>query len=300
VDLETLIDTLDPTQLFKPGFLATFRSYLEHLEDNMDAGRVAAISKEHGVDEDVSADFLFAVFDQRHMTARPAVKWYDPNTTVGDRKGRSKLTKKKGVCVHHTGVPGGFGADKSIIRQYKRVGEPFFDGMLWRIPPQNGEHGLVVEPTLEEWARAMALAHRYRGDPPRKFNMGVSYHGLSAANSVLYLNLPFDWVTWHGNGSNVDFLGFAWDASSTREKPKPEDHQADLRYFIELAREEDHPIEELTIHAAWTNKKRDPGKDYIEQVMVPVAEQTNCMINWDFKANKKGARSMGEIVGKAA
>lgn len=300
MDLEALLDTFDPAQLFGPGFLQTLRTYLEHLEAQHQAAREATQAKEHGVDEDVSDDFLFAVFDQRHMTARPAIKWYDPHTQLGDRAGRSKRTLKKGVCVHHTAVAGGFGADKNLIRQYKRESEPFFDGTLWRVPPQSGEHGPIVEPTLDEWARAMALAHRYRGDPPRKYNYGVPYHAISAANSVLYLNLPFDWVTWHGNGSNIDFLGFAWDASSTREKPKPEDHQADLRYFIELARDDGHPIEELTVHAAWTRKPKDPGKDYIEQVMVPVADELGLVINWDFKANKKGTRSMGEIVGKAA
>lgn len=300
MNLEDIFDAVNPAQLFAPGFLQAMRDYIAHLEEQQNAARDATLAKEHGVDEDVSADFLFAVFDQRHMTSRPARKWYDPNTAVGDRDGRSRRTLKRGVCVHHTAVAGGFGADKSVMRSYKRVGEPFFDGTLWRVPPQSGDHGPIVKPTLDEWARAMALAHRYRGDPPRKYNMGVPYHAISAANSVLYLNLPFEWVTWHGNGSNTDFLGFAWDASSTREKPKPEDHQADLRYFIELAREEGHPIEELTVHAAYTRKPKDPGKEYIEQVMVPVAEQTDCVIHWDFKVNKTGTRSMGEIVGKAA
>lgn len=300
MDLDELISSFDPAQLFAPGFLQTLREMLEHLEEQHDAAREASRAKEHGLDEDVSDDFLFAVFDQRHFQDRAKRKWYSPNTRLGDRTGTSRRTKKRGVCVHHTAVKGGFGADKNLIRQYRQHQEPWYDPEVWLIKPQDPNYGAIVEPTLEEWAHAMALAHRYRGDPPRRYNYGVPYHAISGPNSVLYLNLPFEWCTWHGNGSNTDFLGYAWDASSSSESPTPDDHMADLRFTIELARQEGHPIEELTCHCAYTRKPKDPGKEFIERVMVPLAEELNLTIDWDFKVNKKGARSMGEIVGRAA
>src|SRR5690606_23436381 len=115
-------------------------------------------------------------------------------------------------------------------------------------------------------------------------------------NSVLYLNLPFEWVTWHGNGANNDFLGYAWDASSAKEEPAAEDLIGDLRYLVRLARSEGHPIEEITAHCCWTNKPSDPGKAFVRDVMGPAAEELGLRIDWDFRAKVKGAKSLGEII----
>src|SRR5690606_3905433 len=135
-------------------------------------------------------------------------------------------------------------------------GEPAFEDKRWPVKPR----GLY---TLEDWAKAEALAHRFRGDPPRQYNYGVPYHAISGSNSVLYLNLPFEWVTWHGNGANNDFLGYAWDASSLKQTPRADDLIQDLRHLATLARREAHPIEELTAHCCWTNKPSDPGRAFV-------------------------------------
>jgi hypothetical protein len=220
------------------------------------------------------------------------VKWYSPNAKLGTRTGSARRTLKRGICVHHTAVTGGFGADKALVQQYLKRGEPDFDPSRWLVPPKG-------KCSIEDWSRAEALAHRFRGDPPRRYNEGVPYHAISGANSVLYLNLPFEWVTWHGNGANTDFLGYAWDANSAKEKPKADDLIADLRYLVELARSEGHPIEELTSHCAWTNKRIDPGREFISTVIAPAAEELGLRIDWAFKANAKGAISLGEVAGRS-
>src|SRR5690606_23902544 len=141
----------------------------------------------------------------------------------------------------------GFGADKAVINRLRAEGIRY-DPTLWRVLPSDPFHGKMVRPSVEEWARAVALAYRYRGEPSRKYNDGVPYHAVSAQNSVLYLNLPFDLITWHGNGANNDYLGFAWDGNTLKEAPNARDVATDLAYVVNLARSEEHPVEKLTCH----------------------------------------------------
>jgi hypothetical protein len=72
------------------------------------------------------------------------------------------------------------------------------------------------------------------------------------------------------------------------------DLAADLYQVVKIARAEGHPVESLTCHCAWANKPSDPGKAFIEQVMVPVSEQLDLEIDWDFKSKPK-AKTMGEV-----
>jgi hypothetical protein len=272
--------------LSDPGeFVRDLREFLDHYEENARLPQVAEEEKDSGHAQDVSNDFLYAVYDQRDLILRPKRKWYLPNTVIGDTGGATRLTKKEGLCFHHTAVKGGFGAHKAIVDRYLR--ENVIDMARFRTTNR--------ELSKEEWARAMALAHRFRGDPAGPYNNGVPYHALMAANSVLYLNLPFDWVTWHGNGSNNRFLGVAWDAKSTVDEIHAADLIADIVALVELARAEGHDIREFTCHCAYTNKPQDPGAKFIRLVMVPAAAQLGCLIDYDFKV-KKGARSIGEVL----
>lgn len=265
-------------------FIADLREFLDHCEENAALPQIAEDEKESGHVEDVSNDFLYCIYDQRDLIDRPKRKWYVPSSKIGDTRGGTRLTKKDGLCFHHTAVKGGFGPHRSVISRYMGEAQD-----MARFRTTNREL------TKEEWARAIALAHRFRGDPPGKYNNGVPYHALMGANSVLYLNLPFDWVTWHGNGSNNRFLGVGWDANSTKDEVHAEDLIADVRAIVELARQEGHPITEFTCHCAYTNKPRDPGKAFIEQVMVPAAAELGCVIDYDFKV-KKGARSIAQVL----
>lgn len=261
-------------------------------------GKVNELEKDAGVAAPLNDDILRVAFDQRDITDRASIKWYSPNTKLGDRTGSSRRTKKKGVCIHHTAVRGGFGAHKNIVRGY-------MDMTADELRTLHGSrfrdfHGDVDVERLshEDIARALALACRYRGHPSGPYNSGVPYHAVTGPNSVLYLNLPFEWVTWHGNGANTDFLGYGWDAHSMHDLINDMDCSEDLVYLIDVARKEGHDIEELTCHCAWANKWRDPGKEFIERVMIPVAEKTGCIINMDFKA-KANAKSIREVL-KAA
>ena len=146
------------------------------------------------------------------------------------------------------------------------------------------------------WARAMALGKRYRGRPdtPQKWDDGVPYHVISAPNSMLYLNLPFDWVTWHGHGANNDFLGWCWDGDSRYDDIPIDDLRCDLEELIERAKMEGHPIEELTVHSAFSNKPFDPGKEFIRSVIEPTAEKLSLKI--DYERKQGNGRSIREIL----
>lgn len=307
MDTATLDDLLDALTFdaIPKGWIANFKLLLEHLEEQSRAAAVAEADKNPDIPadgevvgdaEDVSADFLHCVFDQRHITNRPKRKWYNPNTELGDRHGSSRRTLKRGLCFHHTAVTGGFGADRSMIKRYTEqlnANGVDMDALFLK-------HNRTL--TVEEAARALALAARYRGEPPRKYNMGVPYHAIMAANSVLYLNLPFEWVTWHGNGANTDFLGVGWDARSSVDKVKPiaDDLIADAETIIKLARDAGHPIEEFTTHSVWTRKPSDPDAEFIALVMEPAAKEYGCRIDYNFKADVKGARSIRETLDAAA
>ena len=239
------------------------------------------------------------VYDQRQVQDRgsQAIKWYNPFTELGDRTGSTRRTLKKGICVHHTAVKGGFGTHESR-REY------WFNQTLRstaNVPQPNGESAKTEWLVWNDeafkdhahWAECMALADRYRGYMPGEYNTGVPYQAIRAASGFVVLNLPFDWVTWHGDGANTDFLGFAWDGDSRYEEPQAEDLYEDLKYVLELARAEGHPIEELTGHCAWTRKPDDPGKPTVE-AMAQLASEESLTINWDFKVS--GGRSLREVL----
>lgn len=272
-----------------------------------------AQQKAAGESEDVSDDRFLALYDQRAVLDRGPdnVKWYNPFTDLGDRSGRTRRTKKKGLCAHCTAVPGGFGVHKGRVRFWESA------GLDWTpsVPQPNGElaqASWVVQPSaevidnysgsdLEAYARMMAIGDRYRGFKPQKYNYGVPYQGISAANSCLYYNLPFEWVTFHGNGANTDFLGYAWDGHSKKDtitdgpgKYQASDLLADCERLVDDARAEGHSMEEITCHGCWTPKPFDPGKDFILMVLVPLSESRNMKIDWDFKTN--GGISMREMV----
>ena len=273
-------------------FLEDIREYLEALQEAAGVAEVAAREKAEGEADDVASDFLYCVYDQRHLVQRPKRKWYVPDTKIGDFTGSTRLTKKRGICFHHTAVHRGFGADRALVQHYQKLASQAPE------VPMEAFMKSSRELTPAEYARAIALAHRYRGDPAREYNYGVPYHAILAANSVLYLNLPFDWVTWHGDGANNWYLGVAWDARSTHESPAAEDLIADVVSLYELGREEGHFEREceFTIHAAWTRKPTDPGAEFIETVMVPAAKELGATIQLDFKVSTTGSRSIAQVL----
>lgn len=252
------------------------RAVFEHLATQYTAARDETESKARGESEEIAAVVAGGVIDIRDIHEGRTRKWYSP---------KKRSSKKRGICFHHTAVKGGFGTHKNRRQLYE--GKPR-DYARWREEPS----GDISD---ADYVNAMALAHRYRGDKPSEYNQGVPYHVLSGNNGVLYLNLPFDWVTWHGNRANQDFLGFGWDALSSKDELPRERLLDQVRYLVALARDEGHPIEEFTVHAAWTNKPRDPGPAFIREVMRPLADELGCTINEDFKHSGK-CKSIAEIL----
>lgn len=253
---------------------------LDEIEDFEESVRLAtsrapqlleAIKKDTGVVEEAGDDFLYAVYDQRtvDLDKRPR-KWK-----------KWQRTNKRGICFHHTAVHGGFGARKSDIRHFLKTVDDF--GPEWLIAPQGDWDDHQI-------ARHLAVVKRYRRQ---------SYHAIMAPNSVLVLNLPFDYYSFHGNGANRHYLGVAWDALSSRQPIDDllaRDLQRDLHGIIDRMEREGHRCREFTCHCAWSNKPTDPGRDFILKVMLPVAEERGIDIRWDFKS-KKRAKSLAEVVG---
>lgn len=235
---------------------------------------------------DTPTDVVFDRYDYRKVRGRNKRKWYLPNTTLGDRTSGSRRTKKKGVCFHVTqpGGPGGFGIAGFRVRHYEKLlaagdfdpGEILKDGSAW-------------DP------RALALGDRYAGQYGNQ--SGVAYHAVSSALGVLYYNLLSEWVTWHGDGSNTDFAGFAFDFDTRYDKIGEGPYDIDVMLahamsFIDDMRDDGHPAEELTIHGAWV-AKADPGARIINRILIPLAEERGMTIDWDFKQN--GGTSINEM-----
>lgn len=223
---------------------------------------------------------LYAVLDYRAVGNRNKRKWYTTNTKIGDRTGYSRLTKKKGVCAHvvQGGGPGGFGISKARIRH-------------WDKAEIKGPPGLSAAGATSEM---LALGDRYAAQYGNQ--SGVSYHGIASLTpAALFLNLSFDWVSWHGDGANTDFAGFAFDFDTrydTLDERTRAIYIGMMCEFIDHMRDEGHPAEVLTIHGAWANKA-DPGPVICRDVLVPVAAGMGMEIDYDFQTN--GGTSFREM-----
>lgn len=260
--------------------------------------------------ESVASYQLPAILDIRALTARGRdnIKWYDPNTTLGDIKGSSRRTLKRGIGFHHSAIAGGAGTHKGRRDFWAKHGVDFgellvadADGKMQPVKWHNWQEVVSLkrmsdQELLDAWCRAMALADRYRGYPSIPFNEGFPYHVVRGANSVLVLNLPFDWVTWHGDGMNTWFLGFAWDALSSKDELDEDDMLRDIEATMRIGRDEGHFADgcEWTMHCCWTNKPADAGKEFA-QMLVANASRFNATVNLDFKANE-GCRSIREVL----
>lgn len=286
-------ENIDLPEDLKASFVETLKAFKALGADDLDAMTKvdpAEIENEKacGLADECSQDFLYAVIDQRNIT-RAHRKWYVPSK-IGDRTGPSRLTKKIGIGFHHTAVENGFGAWGSIVKANKQIAidNRWIDASDHMLPEGNAWAGWLVKPnkliTIDEWARALALGARYRGEPQAEYNNGVPYQIVEGPNSVSYLNLPFDYVTWHGHALNNDYIGWAWDANSTKQKI--EDGLAKDMIFsivrnVELARSEGHPIKKFKTHSTTAPKPRDPGVEFIREVMMPAAQECGCEIVMD-------------------
>lgn len=288
----------------------------EFFNDSME--NIAALVRDRAPDDPsviapppTAPDFLRVAVDQRHLLKDRTPKWRRVAGSI------PATHKKHQLLAHHTGNgrAGGFGTRKDTVKAYASLWD---DGMVdtttgvftrehmrsWH--PRVSALGstdlaLAVKDwlTRASWTRLMALAARYRGFPNASGNRGEPYHAISAANSALYLNLPFDIWSYHGDDANRHSVGWAWDGDSryepiARDSILTRDLIFDGQAIIDLARQEGHDIDEITCHCVYSNKPNDPGADFILHVLVPLAELTGCQIRWDYA--DKGGHSLASVL----
>jgi hypothetical protein len=291
--LEFIADLLPEYQ--REGIMSEATVFAEHLNDH--TTETVLNGHEANDDEDTAVgDDIICVYDMRKLLTRPKRKWYAP--------GR-RTTKKKGICVHHTAVKDGFGVHRPTRYAFAQGISGVRAGVMssWNETLTK----LVEDKALfrnafnednsdDALARMHALGSRYRG---RKlggaYGAGQPYHAITGANGVLYLNLPFAWVTWHGNGANSEFIGYAWDGNSTKESAPVDTVIDSIVMLAKIMKSEGHRCDELTVHSAWTNKPHDPGAEFIEDIIIPAAEKIGAVVHTEFSSGK--GRPISGILG---
>lgn len=267
--------------LLEYGFPAPACADISAYYEAIEARSLERARETHVETHPVGDDSFPAVLDQRQiMQGRPR-KWYQLSPTLGDRVGGRRATKKIGICCHHTAVHRGFGVHDATLQDVRASKGPIPKLVEWPVDKPDAD---VVE-------RALALAARYRGVRGE----GVPYHAITSANSVLILNLDFHLVSWHGDGANNDYIGWAWDGHSGRESPPVASLCADLRRLISLAREEGHPCDRITTHSVWSRKPSDPGREFVVGVILPVAAEMGCTVDLD--EHHGTGRPLREVLG---
>lgn len=235
---------------------------------------------------------LYAAYNQRMVQDRGAenIKWRNIYAANG-------LTQKRGICFHHSAVKGGYGTRNDRVEYWTERPLSFTPS----VPQPNGVSVVSAWPVRpvdglgegdeahDRWVQAMAIADRYRGHVSAEFNRGVSYHAIVHPNRVLYYNLPLSWVSFHGDGANEGFVGFAWDGNSNPSEGEPDTFdpvqmRANIEHVIETGRGEGHfgGGLEFTMHSCWTNKPHDPGRVFA-QFLVDIAPELGATIDMDFK-----------------
>lgn len=232
--------------------LADIKEGEQHLTHILDNARDDEVDEGEGLEDSVDPR-SFATLRVDHILDRGRVKWNGP----------AKSREKKGVCFHHIGVYPGMSAPKNVP-----------DSWPDKVRKDGTEH-----PLIDEMVR---LCYRIAGQGRYK---GLSYHGGSIRGGLV-VNLPFRLRTWHGDGANSDYAGYFFNYHSGKGAlydPYPMEIEKACR-FIALMRDEGHPVEEITVHGAWSRKPLDPGAEVIERVLVPVAERMGMEIDWNWKA----------------
>ena len=190
---------------------------------------------------------LLGIIDLRKRPRTGRQRWYAPSRVS---------SKKKTICFHHTAVSGGFGVSKQALRKHAGAD---VHALPWLESPRGG----VLDGVMP---RAAALADRYDGLP---------YHAIyTHALRILYILLPFDWVTWHASNRDINTrsLGFAWDGDSRSESPPVAHLHAAIRYVLEMGGEDGHDICEVSTHNRWANKPHCPGAVFDTRVLDPLCD----------------------------
>ena len=203
----------------------------------------------------------------------------------GKRIGRSApvdIGERIGVCVHQTAARFGTSARRRAVWQ-RRIE----DGELAEVDLT--DHGID---DLAGCAERLALHERF---------WRAAYHWVGLANGDILHNNPATRYTYHGNGSNRQYLGVAAEGvlpgrESDRRSGDDlgtelfvETNRAVLRAAVDDARSLGAPIEFVTAHRCWSASRRgDPGELYWCEVVLPVAAEIDLRVDYDLAV--KGGR----------
>lgn len=268
--------------LSNPDELDKYSTHAQELAQSI-LERMEELERETNEIVGLEDDFLYAEYDQRESLSGRPKKWYT-----------TRRSKKKGICAHHSGVHRGFGVSKRSLSKLSLMHRDQ-DRALGYVTKcrgfiNHGNHELDHEALL----RMIGLAERYQD---------TAYQAISGPNSVLYWNLPFDYVTWASNGANTDYLAWCWDGHSKKHSTgdtlfspvEQADIHRDLCRVVDKARDEGHEIETLTMHSVYTNKPSDASARFLHEILVPVAEAKDLKFDLDYKDQKRdGSVSLGE------
>jgi hypothetical protein len=172
------------------------------------------------------------------------------------------------VCIHATGVAGGF------------------DLAAYQVAAARGRlRKAGLAPTCAEIA-IEALAERYRTTAYQAVYRPAD--DLAAGLSVV--QWPVTDRTPHGHRTNGSSFAWAIDGKWTDEHEDPLDvdaARASLRHAVEHAIEQGAPITEITAHANHANKRFDPGPLVWLEVVRPVADELGLLIRPEWTTRGK-------------
>ena len=189
------------------------------------------------------------------------------------------IEKKIGIEAHITAVE--FGTGKKSRK--------FWTGLI--------DSGEIPE---EEWkrfgempteaAQRMALHQRF---------WKVPYHWVGLLNGDVLHNNPVTRYTYHGSSGNKLLIGVCLEGNFPGlEKNRKSKHTAwdehiietgrgALRLSVKNSRDLGAPIEWLYCHRQYSGGRvGDPGEGWWREIGVPVAEEMNLQINYEFKTGK--------------
>lgn len=211
--------------------------------------------------------------------------WWDlpPVESGGERKklGRAQpvdISERIGVCVHQTACRFGTARHRRSVWR-SRIEEGRLDDA------ELSKFGLATG--IDACAERLALHERF---------WRAAYHWVALLNGDILDNNPATAYTFHGNGSNRQYLGIAAEGElPARESDRRssddeatelfvETNRSALRRAVDDARALGAPIEWVTAHRCWSERRRgDPGEMYWKEIVLPVADEVELRIDYDLR-----------------
>ena len=208
-----------------------------------------------------------------------------PKETGKEQKklGRSEphdMAKLIGICVHKTAVRFG-----TTARKRKQWQERIERGLLSGVDLDRYGMGQGIETVTAR----LALHERF---------WRITYHWVGLLNGDILHNHPISRYTYHGNGSNEQYIGIAAEGNLPgRERDRRSGHDDATDVFIDTnrsvlkravadAREQGAPIEYITAHRCWSpNRKGDPGELYWREIVLPLLRPLKLKVNYELARN---------------